>query len=388
MLDQNSQQGPTGLSEEGCLLPPSARLRTSVVIPARNEAELLPATLAGLANQWDDQGRPLPPDSFEVIVLANNCTDETASRARQIAHELEAKVTIHVVERTWPAELAHVGTARRWLMDQACRRLAAVGHPRGVIASTDADTVVAPNWIAATLDQINQGAEAVAGLIRIDARELRQIDPSIRKRYYGDLVYRRLKLELEASIDPNPLDPAPGHDFHGGASLAITPKTYQAIGGLPALPSREDVALTEACWLADVRFVHSAQVRVLTSARLLGRAQAGQSQELAGWTNQRPFLVRDADRIEAELLIRRRLRSIFRMHQDSRMQSDRLWLRKTFTVDENRINDLFLNQPTFGSWLHHLSTGSNAGLDHDHPLVPVEIAIKNLRSNIRLRCLQ
>ena len=65
--------------------PPLVGLQVSVVIPAKDEAEGLPATLAALANQTDLQGQPLPPGCFEVLVLANNCTDATAEVVRQQA---------------------------------------------------------------------------------------------------------------------------------------------------------------------------------------------------------------------------------------------------------------------------------------------------------------
>jgi cellulose synthase/poly-beta-1,6-N-acetylglucosamine synthase-like glycosyltransferase len=67
------------------LPPPQAALRSIVIIPAKDEAANLPVTLAALAAQVDAQGQPLPAGSFEVIVLANNCQDATASVVRQQA---------------------------------------------------------------------------------------------------------------------------------------------------------------------------------------------------------------------------------------------------------------------------------------------------------------
>src|SRR5690348_15183894 len=52
----------------------------SVVIPARNEEEFLPATVAAL---WAQTYK-----NFEIIVVANGCHDRTA----EVAHELGCKV--------------------------------------------------------------------------------------------------------------------------------------------------------------------------------------------------------------------------------------------------------------------------------------------------------
>ncbi|NJL88277.1 MAG: hypothetical protein HC886_23690 [Leptolyngbyaceae cyanobacterium SM1_1_3] len=47
---------------------PLKTCRICVIVPVRNEAEHLPNTLGALAQQVDSQGRPLNPDSYEVLV--------------------------------------------------------------------------------------------------------------------------------------------------------------------------------------------------------------------------------------------------------------------------------------------------------------------------------
>ena len=44
--------------------------------------------------------------------------------------------------------------------------------PDGLIASSDADTVVAPDWLARQLDAVAAGADAVGGWIELDEAEL------------------------------------------------------------------------------------------------------------------------------------------------------------------------------------------------------------------------
>lgn len=48
------------------------------------------------------------------------------------------------------------------VMEAAYRGLASLGGANGVIASTNGDPKVAPNWIAATLHEIECGATGVA----------------------------------------------------------------------------------------------------------------------------------------------------------------------------------------------------------------------------------
>ncbi len=49
--------------------PPSRDLQACVIVPARNEEELLPLALRALAGQKSLDGAPLPRSSYEVIVL-------------------------------------------------------------------------------------------------------------------------------------------------------------------------------------------------------------------------------------------------------------------------------------------------------------------------------
>jgi hypothetical protein len=52
-------------------------------------------------------------------------------------------------------------------MEVACDRLYTVGWPHALSASTDADTVVAPDWISAQLVTAERGARAIGGRIEL-----------------------------------------------------------------------------------------------------------------------------------------------------------------------------------------------------------------------------
>ncbi len=290
---------------------PNPSLSVCVVIPARDEASRLPAAIATLAHQADRHGRPIDPETYEVIVLANNCRDATAAVARAAAVGIPA-LAVHIVERTLPPEAAHVGTARRLLMDEAAWRLHRVGCPRGIIASTDADSIVAPDWLAANAGEIARGADAVGGRLLAGSAGDEPLDPATRAYHLRHTAYLLLVAELVARVDPDPGDPLPRHHQHFGASFAITAEAYLRVGGLPSVPALEDLALVSALWRMDARIRHSPAVRVETSSRRAGRVPVGFSTQLGEWdalaATGAPFLVEAPAAIEDRLRLRRLLR--------------------------------------------------------------------------------
>jgi Glycosyl transferase family 2 len=176
------------------------------IVPVKNEAQTLAATLTALAHQTDLHGKPLSPLGYEVIILANNCTDRSAAIAREIAkrHPLLA---LHVVELTLPPDRAYIGYVRKLLMDAAYCRLMSLGKPQGIIASTDGDTQVAATWIAATRQEISGGVDAVGGRIITDRISRHALSPQAKTCFLQEVGYRSLVAELEFYLDPDPYDP-------------------------------------------------------------------------------------------------------------------------------------------------------------------------------------
>src|SRR5690348_2270169 len=177
-------------------VPPADRLQACVIIPARNEEELLPSALRSLAEQRILSGAPLAHEAYEVILCVNN----TADRTRQVAEGFRRHYPtfrLHIVERNFSKSKAHVGHARRLLMDEACRRLEMVGHPEAAILSTDADSQVAANWIARNQEELAAGAEAVGGRVLLSASESDFFSPVPFDSYRYDHLYRRLVAWLE-----------------------------------------------------------------------------------------------------------------------------------------------------------------------------------------------
>jgi len=262
------------------LPPPSPLLRASVVVPARDEECGVTRALDALAHSCDHLGRRLDPHTWEVLLLCNNCRDDTARVARQWSAR-RPDVALHVVEGWFDKGEANIGTVRRALMDAACARLeslAGAALPR-LIASTDADTRVARDWLWENARAIEAGAEAVGGRILVEPDGDRQT----RRTYLFDTAYRLFAARLESALDPQHFDPWPRHFQFFGASLSLTPRAYRKVGGIPSVPCLEDMALERELVRADVPIRHSPRVRAFTSARHNGRVACGLSSQLRQW---------------------------------------------------------------------------------------------------------
>lgn len=122
--------------------PPSKRsLRFDVVVPAHNEAAVIRRAVRSLLRlDW-------PADRFRVIVVADNCQDETAQLART------AGAT--VLTRTDGARRGK-GYALDFAFGWSLEKAAA-----DAVVVVDADTEVSPNLLEAFACRIERGAGAV-----------------------------------------------------------------------------------------------------------------------------------------------------------------------------------------------------------------------------------
>ena len=318
-----------------------------VIVPVRNEAENITATLTALTHQIDLTGKPFDKSRYEIIVLANNCSDNSAEIVRHFART-HPDLVLHLVEMTIESDRAHIGWVRKLLMDEACRRFRAMRR-NGIIASTDGDTKVSASWIAAIKDEIDRGADAVGG--RIITNESRDLLDQNTKLYY--LRYQRygyLVSQLEARLDPY-FESSSRHHHHYGASLAVTAQMYAFVGGLPPLRSSEDVALYDALMRTDARFRHSPRVRVITSARAVGRAEAGLSARLtqlnAMSQKQQSILVEPAELVAIRFYLRRGLRYLWQNRTTGFSQGLPLLAQK-LDLRSKVLQEIILRSPTFG----------------------------------------
>ena len=294
-----------------------------VAIPVRDEEERLPACLRALAQQRDQLGQPIPPALIRIAVFANNCADQSANLARSLAECWS--LTIQVIEASLPPAAAHAGSARRAAMDIAEAWLGAGGERGGVILTTDADSQVAPNWIAANLAAFDAGAEAVLGRIDLDS-EGKFLPRALHRRGRLEDMYERLLTELSWLLDPLEHNPWPHHATISGASLGITRTAYRRIGRLPRVPVGEDKALIALLSRQDARIRYCPTIHVTTSARTNGRAPGGVAETLRIRSRDPEALCDEAlepfSTAFARALWRGRLR---RLHGAGRLALDRAW---------------------------------------------------------------
>jgi glucosyl-3-phosphoglycerate synthase len=243
---------------------PDSALRACVVVPARNEEALIGSCLEALAAQAG-----VEPSAYEVLLILDRCTDRTEARARDISTD-HPRLRLHLLEG--PGEGS--GPARRVGMDVACARLLRVGRPGGLLACTDADTVVASDWLAAQLIALSRGARAIGGRIELADDGTLPAHVSRTHAELGRLRHERLR------SDPDTRG-ATEHWQFSGASLGLAAELYWEIGGLEPLAALEDEGLERALREQQVPIERLLSVRVTTSPRLEGRAQRGLSYDLS-----------------------------------------------------------------------------------------------------------
>jgi len=249
----------------------SARLRVAIAIPARNEAGRIAACVGALLPQFDRtevDGR--------VVVLANNCSDGTVDTLSAFS---ASESSLEIRQVVLPPDRAHAGWARRLALDAAFEHLS---RPDDVLMSTDADTVVPPDWLERNLHHLDQGHDAVAGWALPLQSEWRALEPQHRHRLNILRKYRTLLAYLSSAGEER----WPRHDYEGGASIALRAGLYAEIGGAPTPPLGEDRALFAAIRKAGGRIAHPLDVKAFTSCRLDGRAPGGMADTLEQWRIQ------------------------------------------------------------------------------------------------------
>ena len=372
-----------------------------VAIPVRDEEKRLPACLHALARQRDRSGRSISPTQVRVVLFANNCTDRSASLARNLGSELS--LDVRVIEARLPPAIAHAGSARRAAMDLAEAWLVEAGESDGVILATDADSQVAPDWIAENLAAFAAGAEAVLGRINLD-EEGDQLPEALHRRGALEDIYEKLLTELSWLLDPLEYDPWPHHATVSGASLGVTREAYCRVGRLPRVPLGEDKALVGLLSRHDVRIRHCPTAHVITSGRTDGRAPGGVADTLAIRSKEPDAFCDEA--LEpfrtafARAAWRGRLR---RLYGVGRLALDLNWVEK-LEIAPRDVDDL-IQEPAFGAiwaaielrsprfarrllrpaelpeqisiarrWLAHLREGGSGARQHIQPEFSISIS--------------
>lgn len=123
--------------------------RFAVCVPAHNEEGTLETTLRNLLTL------DYPKSSFDVFVIADNCTDRTAEVGRNLGAE--------VLERTDPVRRGK-GYALRWCFDQLLRRNP--GYDAVVVV--DADSTLSRNFLTLMDNYLAGGARVIQSSDMVD----------------------------------------------------------------------------------------------------------------------------------------------------------------------------------------------------------------------------
>ena len=215
--------------------------RVAVVVPARDEEELLPACLDSVEVARAALAHRRPDVEVVVVVVLDRCTDGTSGVVAARGN----------VRGVW-SDSGVVGAARAAGVAVALADVPEHVLPATWIACTDADTTVPAQWLWRQVELADEGADLVTGTV---------VPTDLPGGLFGRWRARHVLGE--------------GHPHVHGANLGVRADAYLAAGGFPAEPVHEDVLLVEAVRATGRPWVATDATRVATSARRTGRVVGG-----------------------------------------------------------------------------------------------------------------
>ena len=228
----------------------SAPWHICVLVPARNEEDLLPRCLRSVLRAC----AAVPVEvSWEIVVAVDSSCDRTLEIAEEIVGKQGAVV------RT---DAGVVGTTRALAAEVALSRYH--GSLRWCwLANTDADCRVPEMWLVDQLALADAGVEAVTGTVDVD--DFSEHGAGVETRFRETYLIR-----------------ADGwHPHVHGANLGVRADAYLKAGGWGGLATAEDHDLWNRLGKAGCRRVPMGRMSVLTSGRRVGRAPLGFADALA-----------------------------------------------------------------------------------------------------------
>jgi cellulose synthase/poly-beta-1,6-N-acetylglucosamine synthase-like glycosyltransferase len=222
----------------------------SVLIPARNEEELLPRCLDSVLAAC----AVLPCSvTSDVIVAVDSSNDMT----HKISEQMLRGHGIVVL-----TQAGIVGSARALAAKTALERY--VGPRRNCwLANTDADCCVPRTWLIDQLALAEQNVQAIAGIVEVDSFAEHSFGVALRFR------------------DSYLIQPDGSHPHVHGANMGVRADAYLRAGGWGDLETAEDHDLWKRLRKIGSRHLSVDRVKVLTSGRRVGRAPHGFAGALA-----------------------------------------------------------------------------------------------------------
>ncbi|MEV6286131.1 glycosyltransferase [Kribbella sp. NPDC051770] len=220
-----------------------------VVIPAHDEELVIGACLRSLAVALAELDRPVV-----VCVVADRCSDATV---RVVRETMPSATVLENDDRLSLGEVRDLGVRAV---------LARLGDPESVwLLGTDADTQVPVDWARRQVAHADEGADAVTGLVELQPAA--HLTAVLRERYAR---------VVSAGIRPV------SHDHVHGANFGVRGSAFLAVGGYRPIGTGEDRDLWFRLVAAGFAVRQPLDLTVRTSARVVGRAQGGLADLLAG----------------------------------------------------------------------------------------------------------
>jgi hopene-associated glycosyltransferase HpnB len=208
---------------------PPAWPRVTVVIPARDEADVIGQCLTSLLLQ--DY-----PGFYSIIIVDDNSADGTVSIARQAASESDAPSRLTVVSG---AALPSSWTGKLWALHQGVAAAQSIGHGAEYFLLSDADIVYAPEmlrWLVAHTGSSGSLLSSLMVKLRCESTAERSLIPAFifffQMLYPFSWVNRADRATAAAA----------------GGCILVHAETLQDIGGIEAIRDSliDDCALARA----------------------------------------------------------------------------------------------------------------------------------------------
>jgi cellulose synthase/poly-beta-1,6-N-acetylglucosamine synthase-like glycosyltransferase len=223
-----------------------------VLIPAHNEEACLGACLEAVLRAAAHAG--LAGEAVTIVVALDACSDGS--------EDLAARYPVTRVR----LNARNVGMAR------AAAAVALLDAGADWLACTDADTIVADDWLCQQLKLRDEGgADAVCGTVSV-----------------LDWTPHLARLQVLLQRFHAAYTDADDHAHIHGANFGVSAQAYRRVGGFQAVACSEDVALVEALQASGARIAWSAAPRVVTSARIGSKARGGFGDTLYRWSMEPP----------------------------------------------------------------------------------------------------
>jgi len=210
-------------------------MKIGIVIPAHNEAMTIAKCLASV--QSAIKQLPSMIKAYPLVVL-DSCIDETQEIVKA------AGIDYLFCDYQCVGQVRDIGIRH------------AIANGATWLACTDADSVVAVDWLVQQIEHIShQSTDVICGVVEVDS-------------------WAHLKAQTRESYIDHYQDKM-GHPHIHGANLSFSSDAYLAVGGFAHIPCHEDVDLVGKFEAQSYAITWSNRVRITTSSRLQARASEG-----------------------------------------------------------------------------------------------------------------